>query len=52
MYSCYIKSGQTYTDNKGNICPAGTCGMYDVVNNVFYTNDGTGTFSKGADIII
>ncbi|MBO7715565.1 MAG: hypothetical protein J6S85_18525, partial [Methanobrevibacter sp.] len=49
---CYVKSGKTYTDNKGNICPAGTCGMYDVVNNVFYTNDGTGTFSKGADINI
>lgn len=24
-------------------------GMYDVVNNVFYTNQGTGTFSKGND---
>lgn len=52
IYPCYVKSGQTYTDNKGNVCSAGTCGMYDVVNNVFYTNDGTGTFSKGADINI
>lgn len=25
-------------------------GMYDVVNDVFYTNQGTGTFLKGADI--
>ena len=25
-------------------------GMYDRINNVFYTNDGTGTFLKGADI--
>lgn len=50
--ACYIKSGKTFTDNKGNTCPAGTCGMYDVVNQVFYTNDGTGTFSKGADINI
>lgn len=48
--SCYIKSGKTYTDNKGNVCGAETCGMYDVINHVFYTNDGTGTFSKGADI--
>ena len=28
----------------------GEIGMYDVVNNVFYTNQGTGTFTKGADI--
>jgi len=26
-------------------------GMYDLVNDVFYTNDGTGTFNKGNDII-
>lgn len=25
-------------------------GMYDIVNNVFYTNQGTGTFSKGNDV--
>ena len=25
-------------------------GMYDLVNNEFYTNDGTGTFTKGQDI--
>ena len=25
-------------------------GMYDIVNDVFYTNDGTGTFTKGADV--
>lgn len=52
LYPCYIKAGQTFVDNKGNTCTAGTCGMYDVVNHVFYTNDGTGTFSKGADINI
>ena len=52
LKSCYIKSGQTFTDQHGNVCSAGTCGMYDVVNHVFYTNDGTGTFSKGADINI
>ena len=52
LYPCYIKAGQTYTDNKGNVCTAGTCGMYDIVNQIFYTNDGSGTFSKGADINI
>ena len=25
-------------------------GMYDIVNDVFYTNAGTGTFTKGADV--
>ena len=25
-------------------------GLYDIVNDVFYTNSGTGTFSKGADV--
>ena len=25
-------------------------GMYDIVNNVFYTNDGTGTFTAGPEI--
>ena len=25
-------------------------GLYDKVNNVFYTNSGTGTFSKGSDV--
>ena len=25
-------------------------GLYDLVNNVFYTNAGTGTFAKGADV--
>lgn len=50
--ACYVKSGKTFVDNKGNVCPAGTPGMYDVVNNLFYTNDGTGTFSVGPDIIL
>ena len=25
-------------------------GMYDLVNDVFYTNSGTGTFYKGPDV--
>lgn len=28
----------------------GVIGMYDTVNNVFYTNSGSGTFTKGADV--
>ena len=28
----------------------GEIGMYDTVNGVFYTNSGSGTFSKGADV--
>lgn len=28
----------------------GTIGMYDVVNDKFYENSGTGTFGKGADV--
>ena len=28
----------------------GELGMYDVVNNVFYTNPGTGTFIKGPEV--
>ena len=27
-----------------------TIGMYDTVNGMFYTNAGTGTFDKGADV--
>lgn len=37
LYACYRKSD-------------GVIGMYDVENDVFYTNDGTGDFIKGADI--
>ena len=50
--ACHIKSGKTFIDNKGITCQAGTPGMYDVVNNIFYTNDGTGAFTVGPDIIL
>lgn len=30
----------------------GTPGMYDIVNNTFYTNDGTGAFTVCPDIIL
>lgn len=52
LYACYVKSGKTFIDNKSITCPAGTPGMYDVVNNIFYTNDGTGAFTVGPDIIL
>lgn len=50
--ACYVKTGQTFVDNKGNTCPAGTPGMYDTINHVFYTNDGQGNFTCGQDINI
>lgn len=37
LFACYRKSD-------------GVIGMYDIENDVFYTNDGTGTFAKGQDI--
>lgn len=44
---CY--STTTVTDVAGVQVPANTKGMYDLVNNEFYTNQGTGDFSKGND---
>lgn len=52
LISSYIKSGKTFTDNKETACPEGTPGMYDIINSVFYTNDGTGSFTAGPDITI
>lgn len=37
LYACYRKSD-------------GVIGMYDIDNDVFYTNEGSGTFEKGQDI--
>lgn len=37
LYACYRKSDDEI-------------GLYDVDNDIFYTNDGSGTFTKGADI--
>ena len=37
LYACYRKAD-------------GVIGMYDTVNDIFYTNNGTGTFNKGANI--
>ena len=52
LVACYIKADCTYTDNKGTECPAGTPGMFDTVNSIFYTNDGIGSFTAGPDINI
>ncbi len=40
----------TVTNSAGVQCASGTIGLYDTVNDVFYTNNGTGTFVKGQDV--
>lgn len=45
---CYCTS--TVTDVTGKSCPAGTIGLYDLVEGEFYTNQGTGTFLMGDEI--
>ena len=50
LISCYVID--EYKDNKGNLCGSGVAGMVDTLTGIFYTNDGTGTFSHGADINI
>ena len=54
LYSCKIWDNGTLVRN---FIPCyrksdDEVGLYDVVNNTFYTNAGTGTFSKGEDIVI
>lgn len=48
IYSCQIYDNGTL---KRNFVPcknpSGVVGMYDIVNNVFYQNSGTGTFTAG-----
>lgn len=53
-----IKSCKFYDDNGvvRNYIPCyrkndNEIGLYDLINNVFYTNKGTGKFNKGADIV-
>ncbi len=46
--SCYCTNEMK--DVNGNICSIGTIGLYDLVENKFYTNSGTGTFLKGEDV--
>lgn len=45
---CYCNA--TVTDVNGKSCPAGTIGLYDIVEGEFYTNQGDGTFLKGNDV--
>ena len=45
---CY--STTKVIDVNGKECPSGTVGLYDMVNNDFYTNQGIGQFVKGKDI--
>lgn len=52
MYKLIFKNGNTET---ANFVPCyrksdGEIGMYDTVTKTFYTNSGTGTFLKGADV--
>ena len=52
MYSCEITNGSNVVRN---FIPCyrksdNVIGMYDTVNDVFYTNAGSGSFTKGADI--
>ena len=52
QYYCYIYSGSTLVRN---FIPArrnsdDVLGMYDIVNDTFYTNAGTGTFVAGPEI--
>ncbi len=52
MYRCKMyKGGTLIRDFVPARNSAGTLGLYDLVNDVFYTNAGTGTFTAGADIV-
>lgn len=52
LYDCSIYDNGTLVRN---FVPArnssGTLGLYDIVNGAFYTNQGSGTFTAGADIV-
>lgn len=50
LIPCY--SITTVIDVNGNECPKDTVGLYDTVEGKFYTNQGTGEFIKGSDILI
>lgn len=53
IYMCKITEGENIVRN---FIPCyrkadNVAGLYDVVNGVFYTNQGTGTFAKGSDYV-
>lgn len=45
---CYCKT--TVINADGDEYPSGTIGLYDLVNDKFYTNSGTGEFIKGPNV--
>lgn len=52
VYSAYVKKNNTYVKN---VIPCrrksdNVLGMYDIVTNTFYTNQGRGTFIAGPDV--
>ena len=57
IHSSKLFSGKVYENDilQRDLVPCyrkvgGEIGMYDLVNDIFYTNAGTGTFRKGADV--
>lgn len=50
LIPCYVKPGETIEDVKGQTCFPGECGFYDVLNQCFYSNDGTSPFIPGPDL--
>lgn len=52
IYSCKIyDNGTLVRDFVPVRNSSGTLGLYDIVNGAFYTNQGSGTFTAGADIV-
>lgn len=49
LVPCYTKQGVT---NNGTTYPVNTIGLYDLVNNIFYANLGSGIFTKGNDLTL
>lgn len=53
LINCYIKDGHTYPNDRCEEMAAGTAGMFDTINNVFYTNaQASGQFTHGEPINI
>lgn len=51
LYSCQIyNNGTLVRDFVPCTNPSGVAGLYDTVNDTFYTNEGTGTFGVGATL--
>lgn len=52
MYRCKMyKGGTLIRDFVPCKNPDGVAGLYDIVSGAFYTNQGSGTFTAGADIV-